>query len=208
MTNSAKTPNRILLVEGRDDYNVVCHIRKRAPLDVSFDIQDKRGVENVIDSIYSEINAPQRQAVGIVVDANDDILARWQSISDRLHTATVVPPDRPDAAGTIIPDSRGKPRVGVWLMPNNGSPGELEDFVLRMGPEDDPVWPLSRQYIDGIPENARKFSKGKRLKAQIHAWLATRENPGPMGSAVAKHDLRIDGALCQTFIGWLERLFG
>ena len=208
MTGSAKAPDKLLLVEGRDDESVILHIRRRSEVSVSFAILDKGGVNNVIAAIFSEINAPQRKSVGIVVDANDDIMLRWRSVSDRLRTAGVAPPDRPDVSGTIIPGGHGKPRVGVWLMPDNRSPGELEDFVLRMVPESDPVWPLSKRYIAGIPENTRKFSSGKILKAELHAWLATRENPGPMGSAVAKRDLRIDGDLCRTFIDWLEHLFG
>ena len=100
------------------------------------------------------------------------------------------------------------PRVGVWLMPDNESPGELEDFVAQMIPDGDPVWPLSQDYIDGIPVSDRKFTAGKTLRAKIHAWLAAREDPRQMGAAIGTYDLDIGGDLCTRFTAWLDMLFG
>lgn len=99
------------------------------------------------------------------------------------------------------------PRIGVWLMPDNRSPGELENFVAEMIPVGDPVWPLSQDYIDGIPREHRKFADGKTLRAKIHAWLAAREDPRQMGLAIRAHDLEIGGGLCTRFAAWLDGLF-
>ena len=55
----------------------------------------------------------------------------------------------------------GQPSIGVWLMPDNQSTGELEDFVAQMIPPGDPVWPRSEYYIEGIPEPDRKFTDGQ-----------------------------------------------
>ena len=92
-------------------------------------------------------------------------------------------------------------------MPNNRSPGELEDFVKTMLPDGDPVWPSSEAYIDGIEEEHRKFRK-KVLRAKVHAWLATRKQPGRMGAAIKEGDLEIDGAMAVSFADWLRRMFG
>ena len=92
-------------------------------------------------------------------------------------------------------------------MPDNSNPGELENFVERMIPAADSVWPLSQQFIAGIPSTDRKFAAGKTLRAQIHAWLATREDPRQMGLAIGARDLEIDGPLCQRFLAWLTCLF-
>ena len=51
-------------------------------------------------------------------------------------------------------------------MPNNTSPGELENFVSEMIPNDDPVWRLSKDYIDGIPEADRKVYREKDSASQ------------------------------------------
>ena len=92
-------------------------------------------------------------------------------------------------------------------MPDNGSTGELEDFVSRMLPGGDPVWPLSESYIDGIPEASRKFKK-KAHRAKVYAWVATRAQPGRMGAAIKAGDLEVDGELAVSFLDWLRRLFG
>ncbi len=200
-------PPKILLVEGQDDKHVVRHLwKRRHRSEPPFGIEDKEGVENLTGDISTEIKAPGRVAVGIVVDANDDLGGHWDAISHRLREAEIGGvPGVPSPDGTIID---ADPRVGVWLMPDNRKPGELEDFVQQMIPHDDPVWPRAREYVRGIPEAARPFRPGKTSRAELHAWLATREEPGFMGSAIGREDLNADGPLCAAFLAWLERLFG
>ena len=71
------------------------------------------------------------------------------------------------------------PRIGVWLMSYNDleQGGELEDFVVEMVPKGDPILPMAQKYIDSISIDDQPFSPGKRSKAVIHAWLATRSQP-------------------------------
>ena len=145
------------------------------------------------------------QAVGILVDANASLTARWEELMGRLEEVGVALPRSPDPDGTVVD---GEPRVGVWLMPDNRSGGELEDFVTHMIPDGDPVWPLSRCYIDGIPAATRKFPTDKAAKAQLYAWLAARRHPRLMGWAVRDGDLAVDGEICRRFVDWLTRLFG
>ena len=92
-------------------------------------------------------------------------------------------------------------------MPDNESLGELENFISEMIPDNDPVWPLSEDYIDRIPEADRKFTEKKILRAKIHAWLATREDPRQMGAAIRARDLHTDGTLSTAFANWLRQLF-
>ena len=201
---SGVPPSRVLLVEGQDDEHVAEHIWWRHRAEPTFCTLVKDGVDKLLDAIDTEIQAPGLQAMGILVDANCDVGARWDAVKGRLAPAKVVLPHSPDPSGTII-DSR--PRVGVWLMPDNCSPGELEGFVAKMIPASDAVWPLSQDYIEGIPCAARKFSKKKKSRAQVYAWLAAREDPRQMGTAIRARDLEVDGPLCQEFVAWLTRLF-
>lgn len=197
--------NRVLLVEGQNDKHVVWQLCNRCgvPLDLR-DILDRRGLDPLLRTVGAEIQAEGRQAVGILVDANDDLTNRWNAVRDRLRDVRITVPTHPDPAGTII---EGTPRVGIWLMPDNESSGELEDFVEQMIPAGDPVWPLSQRYIDGIPQANRKFAPPKTLRAQLYAWLAAREDPRQMGLAIQARDLAVDGALCQGFVEWLMALF-
>jgi hypothetical protein len=215
----------MLLVEGQDDKHVVLHLRKQYQATLSFffldpdkddsqvtvsdrqavSIRDAGNINKVLESIIPEIKAPGRQAVGILVDANDDVTGRWEAIRNRLQGADINPPQHLSPDGTII---QANPRIGIWLMPDNMSVGELEDFVVKMIPEGDQVWPLSQRYIEEIPEEERKFSDGKTLRAQLYAWLAAREDPRLMGLAIRAQDLKVDGTLSQKFVAWLNTLFG
>lgn len=205
----SQSASRVLLVEGDDDKHVVryIYIRDRSQSPSTFCIKAKGGIDQLLLSIGPEINVPSRQVVGILVDANNDLAARWDAVTKRLRDEKIKVPEHPDPTGTLI-DTKGKPRVGIWLMPDNESPGELENFVVQMIPREDPVWPLSRDYIDGIPQADRKFSAKKELRAQLYAWLAAREDPRRMGLAIGAGDLGIDGDLSQKFVDWLAQLFG
>ena len=207
---SGSSPSNVLLVEGPDDKHVAEHIWWRCQnAEPTFCALEKDGVDKLLDAIDTEIQAPGLQAMGILVDANDDVDARWEAVKGRLASAKVALPNSPDPAGTIIAERThaGIPRVGVWLMPDNRCKGELENFVAQMIPASDAVWPLSRDYIEGIPTTERKFIEKKKLRAQVHAWLAAREDPRRMGEAIRTRDLEIDGPLCQKFVAWLQKLF-
>ena len=202
---NSQSSDHVLLVEGQDDKHVVRHLCHRHESTPSFSISDKDNITQLLESIGPEINVSGRQAVGILVDANDDVTGRWNAIQNRLRRADIEPPLSPSPDGTII---QARPRIGIWLMPDNTSAGELEDFVTKMIPTEDPVWPLSLSYIEGIPEADRKFSEKKKLRAQLYAWLAAREDPRRMGLAIRARDLKVDGDLSKKFVAWLNELFG
>lgn len=196
---------RVLLVEGQNDMHVVRHIWLRHyTTGPTFGISIKDDVNSLLRSIRGEVLREDRTVVGILLDADDHPAYRWQSVRDKLRSAHVDSPNKLPPSGVIIDQV---PRVGVWMMPDNQLPGELEDFIEKMIPPTDPVWPLSHSYIDGIPIGNRKFAQGKILRAKVHAWLATREDPRPMGTAIRARDLDVHGPLGAAFLSWLNRLF-
>ena len=209
MTTNANAQSQVLLVEGRDEERVVMSLRERVGSIPDFDVIEKRGILNLLEAIEGETKAPGRTTVGILVDANDDLAGRWQAVGHRLRSVGVAPPAMVDPNGSIIDGNprEGRPRVGVWLMPDNAQPGELEDFIAAMIPDDDPVWPLSRAYIADIPARHRKFASRKTLTAEVHAWLAAREKPRPMGTAIMARDLDVESEICRRFVSWLRDLF-
>ncbi len=203
----------LLLVEGPNDKHVIRHLSERCDPTLNFAIQDYEGIEGVIEHISGHIDEPGRPAVGIMVDADNIPLQNWNRVCGQIRSAQhpVSPiPVQPDPAGTVIPEdpASGSPRVGIWVMPDNASIGELEGFVADMIAADDRVWPLARRYVNQIPFVERRFADTKTLRAQIHAWLATREDPRQMGLAIRTRDLEINSPLCQRFLAWLNRLFG
>ena len=198
------SPQRIL-VEGENDLHVVAHIFQKCVSQPTFYIDSKGSVDSLIASIEAEADVDGRKALGIIVDADNTLQSRWVDIKDQLAGVGIIAPSSPDQDGTII-ETGNKPRVGIWIMPDNASPGELEDFVCQMIPSADPVWPLSTNYIARIPRRHRKFPNHKVRKAEVYAWLATREHPRPMGMSVQAGDLDVNGSLCQKFVAWLLKL--
>ena len=196
---------KLLLVEGLNDKHVVRHICGQHPEVPDFYIQDRAGINGVLATIDPDLRSPGRQAVGIVVDMDDAPRSRWNEVAAQISRSGFRLTTAPDADGTIV--DHGQLRVGIWLMPDNQAAGELEDFVAQMIPADDPVWPLAQDYIAGIPPSARKFADGKTLRAQLHSWLAAREDPRQMGLAIRARDLAVDSELCRKFTAWLTRLF-
>ena len=93
-------------------------------------------------------------------------------------------------------------------MPDNGSAGELENFIERLIPAADPIWPRAQCYIDAIPVAERKFAPQKIFRAKIHAWLAARAEPRKMGAAIGAGDLNAKAPLAIHFTSWLQQLFG
>ena len=203
---SSQPESHVLLVEGPDDKHVIWQICNRSLETPDFYIQDRGGIEPLLDAIGAELNAPERRVLGILADADTNLTGRWVSLANRFAEEGVQIPIHPDTDGVIV-DTRGKPRVGIWLMPDNSMDGELENFVSAMIPDDDPVWPTSQRYINDIPAEQRKFASDKTRRAQVHAWLATLSNPRLMGQAIGARDLAITNPLSQRFLRWLSRLF-
>lgn len=226
MTVNPHGVSRVLLVEGQDDKHMVGQLcEKRSDLfhaersghdfsailksnSQTFVIKDKDSQSKLLEAIYNEVKVSGRQVLGIVLDADRDLQDCWAKLKEHFSRAEVQLPSEPSPIGTIVWEQDYRPRVGIWLMPDNKSQGELEDFALRMVSCDDPIWPLSRSYIENIPEGDRKFEVAKADKAKLHAWLAARREPGRMGAAVGSGDLETNGSLCDEFFAWLVKLFG
>ena len=66
--------------------------------------------------------------------------SRRNQVIHALSRADVTAPGEPDPGGTIIAN---RPRIGIWLMPDNVSAGQVEEFFAGMIPTNDSVWPRS-----------------------------------------------------------------
>ncbi len=124
---------RILLVEGPDDKHVVRQLCRRQSVP-NFSIKVAGTVETLLSTVGAEILAPGRESVGVLIDADDDPQHHWDELVELISDEGIHIPDRPNQLGTIVNTADG-PSIGIWVMPDNGSPGELEDFVQKMIPE-------------------------------------------------------------------------
>ena len=170
----------LLVVEGQNDQHLVLHLCRRADPELSnrFDFHDAQGRTAVINSVRNLVNRPDLTGVGFLLDGDETPQEHWRQVIERIADAypEMQLPSTPEPTGTIIPadPAFGSPRIGIWVMPDNETAGELEDFVIQMIPAGDPVWPRSQDYIAGITLADRKFAENKIAKSEVHAWLATR----------------------------------
>jgi hypothetical protein len=171
-------------------------------------IRDKGGYNNLVDTLDVEIKGSGLQHLGVLVDADDDLGRRWQSLLHRLSSVGYSRlPVAPSVDGTIIRED-GLPVLGLWIMPNNSVSGILEDFVRYLVPSGDTLWERAATCVDMIPDSERRFPEVRRSKARLHTWLAWQEEPGkPIGQAITARYLDADSQSARPFVGWLKRLF-
>jgi hypothetical protein len=200
--------SRILLVEGSDDLHVISSLLMYHGVPQLFDIQQKGGIERILELLPVQLKATGIERLGISVDADEGLQGRWNAIRRVLESAGYHDvPTVPFEDGTIV-DEIGHPRVGVWLMPNNRLPGMLEDFARYLIPTGDPLGVRAATVVAAIPPDERRFSDAHDTKAYIHTWLAWQEDPGtPMGLAITKRYLNAEAAEAVRFIAWLEAVF-
>lgn len=209
-----KPPKKLLpkqlLVEGDDDFHVICHLAQAHQLEESFSIVVANGVDAILAEIGIRLDEPKLSVLGILIDADDKSKERWTALLNVLLSREYREvPLSPDASGTILA-SPGKPTFGVWIMPNNDSEGALEDFISYLIPnkENNPLWQHVNQSVAAIPQNEIRFPSARKNKALIHTWLAWQEEPGkPLGQAITAKYMDAQATEAKTLIGWLDRLF-
>lgn len=209
-----RTPEAYLLVEGKEDQRVITHLCLRHGLP-TFAIREPgedggaSGIDELLAGITRRLREPHVRTLGIVVDADQDIAARWQALRARIAPFGYGSlPTAPDGAGWVSSEP-GLIRVGIWMMPDNRLPGILEDFVAQLIPTGDALLGKAETTLREIErEGLRRYAAPQYPKALIHTWLAWQEVPGqPMGLAITARALSHDTPLAGAFVAWLRRLF-
>ena len=214
MMGPSKKAKHRLIVEGRDDQHAVIHLLKRHGIewddpseDIPF-IEDANGVSNMLTPDSVSANLKNYRRVGWILDADIHPTDRWRSIRRLMESSGLSVTETPEPDGTIIEGLRSGSRVGVWLMPDNRSPGMLEDFLAKLVPATDTSWPLAEESTDQALELAAGIEVKDRSKGVIHAWLAWQKEPGlPLGTALTARILGHDSPESRSFVSWFKRLF-
>jgi hypothetical protein len=174
-----------------------------------YDYVDYEGIEPLLRALPQRVRESGRSKIAVVVDADANPAGRWTGVRNRLTPLGYQVPASLVPGGAVIPSPDGVlAQVGVWLMPDNGSPGILEDFLQRLIVPDDALLPLARQSVTAIPTGERRFPPPFRPKAEIYTWLAWQERPGTsFGPAIKAGFLDGNQPLARDFIAWLLRVF-
>ncbi|MGE3076453.1 MAG: DUF3226 domain-containing protein [Dehalococcoidia bacterium] len=201
---------RTLVFEGRDDSELVKHVCRangvEIPADVQFDLVG--GVEQILSGLPIRLKARPGDIVGVVLDADSQPKTRWNTVRGSLEKAgfTGVPATLP--ADGLVLGGASSPTFGLWMMPDNSSPGFLENFAATLIPNGDLLWDAAIEATAQAEKVDRKFKPVARPKAHLRTWLAWQATPGtPPGAAVRNGYLDGTAAGAQPIARWISALF-
>ncbi len=204
------------LVEGPDDQGVLLGLLRLHGYGAHLDpksgpivVRSVGGINEIPRQFRVLAKGSTISHIGIIVDADNNLSARWQSIRNMLQVAgyatapVAIPVD-----GAVITEP-GKQPIGIWIMPNNRDAGVLEHFVGELVPRDSDLWPRAKRVVATLNRSGRLVgAPNVVMKAQIHTWLAWQTEPGqPMGLAITKHYFDPNAQYCVDIGNWIQRLF-
>lgn len=203
-----------LLVEGSDDFHSVIHLMARHGYQWDDEqtvrpyISSEGSIEKLLRALPVALKGPYDR-IGIIADADLELSDRWSQIRGRAQSVGIDLPEAPDSEGTIIPGLRPSSRVGIWIMPDNSSPGILESFLSRLVPSgEDRVWAYAGEAVAEARRLNARCREVDHLKSSLHTWLAWQEEPGlPFGTALRAQVFRHDSEDAVRFVAWFRRLF-
>jgi hypothetical protein len=210
-------PN-ILLVEGKQDLRVIPQLIEAngiswgTPKQPVVYIRDCGGERSVIDPdvIATELQASGLVALGIMIDADEDPAARWQSLRNASKDRI---PDLPETLPEtgLIHDAPNGIRFGIWMMPDNRMRGMLETFLAYMIPDGgEALWEFAQATTQDVQQNyAVRFKAAHLDKANIYTWLAWQNPPGQqLHQSIMQRILDPKHSKSQKFVTWFKNLYG
>ena len=167
---------RLLLVEGRDEHNLVEAMMSRCSGNPAHRVQvvEAGGRDRFPDEILAILNRARTsgvtlRAMGIVRDADDDGAAAWKSVRNAVKKARLQPPDSHGAF------SDGPPDVGILIVPDADGQGALETLCVR-SVAGTRAGDCVEEYLACLEAGGLLESRN-RDKSFAHAWLAGGDDP-------------------------------
>lgn len=199
---------QVLLVEGVNDCHVIMALCKAHNVPETFGLYQCGSDDKVLKRLNALILQPDApKSIGIVLDADQGVNQRWESVRNKLRNYPYNFPANPDVNGTIIASATELPKLGIWLMPNNQIQGMLEDFCLTMIDRQVQMY-VTNTIVNAQQAGACTFKPVHFSKAVVHTYLAWQDEPGtPLGLSITKQALKPQTATALAFTTWLMQLF-
>lgn len=176
----------LLVHEGKADIHILRELRKYRSIE-GFQSLNLKGQSNrgryfkaLAFSPHFKTPVPDRagpvRALAVVLDAESDMAGTFAGIRGALLNAGL---PAPDESGGI---AEGPLRVGVFLVPDNQSPGMIETLCLQ-SVDADPAWACLDGYFQCVVDRGGALPTNMD-KARAQAFLSTRPKPDlPVGLA-------------------------
>ena len=198
-----------LWVEGSDDDHTIRHLLIRHGVDYDHkpwstwipSIEQAGNKDQLLQTVERSVRASTNRAVGFVLDADSSPWDQWKAMLSRLQRAGVNAPEDIPLEGFVGQSQTYHTRVGAWLMPDNQQAGTLENFLMTLVKEGDPLLPHAREStIQAKNQFEANYRDTDKKKAVLHAWLAWQSRPGvPYGTAIKAQFFRQDKSRGRTF---------
>lgn len=131
---------------------------------------------------------------------------RWLSMRDLLKKHGIMV-DTLSMGGLVTSTTWGA-RIGLWVMPNNRDPGDLETFLEGLVPMTSQDWLWAGEATKMAQTKGALYRKVHARKAHLHTWLAWGDPPGnPYGTAIEATQLNDASPAADAFIIWFKELF-
>lgn len=213
----ANIHEKVLLVEGKEDLRIIPELieanginwgTKRNPIVY---IRDYDGYENLIapDVISTELQASGLAHLGIIIDADENLATRWQSIRNVcLKSIPTLPEELPRDG--LIHDTEDGIKFGIWVMPDNQLRGMLETFLTYLIPDSgNSLWQFAQEVTQDAKEQGASFKETHQDKAKMYTWLAWQDPPGrQLHQAIQQRILDPNHPEAQAFVSWFKNLYG
>jgi len=211
-----KGPKR-LIVEGYDDLqSVIGLMRAHVPWPANPNDDppvfiERAGSPKEILNEFLPISLKSREisALGVMLDADESPAARYQRTRDLCKALFPLMPAEMPPAGLVVANDDSK-RFGLWIMPDNVSPGTLETFLRYLVPDHhESVW---EHAVKAVAE-AKAIGCGCRdvhfEKAHLYTWLAWQDPPAQIPGVALRHKV-LDpmSASAAGFVAWFRSLYG
>ena len=172
-------------------------------------IRKTNGVEGLLAGMETAIRFATRHSVGFVLDANASANDRWRAVASRLVSVGLTPPADPPTAGYIDFCEEFQTRTGVWMMPNNGRKGALEDFLIDPHPPDGPPCWNTPEVPQIKPGNwVQRFQSVQHGKQNFgHGWLGAKSRGLPTVPRSERAISHHDSPDSEAFLCWFRKLF-
>jgi len=195
----------VLLLEGTDDCYIIKKFCEDDNIAVNFGFCNCRGDSNLLKQLNAFLLANDKDIIGVILDADNNVDARYQEIKDKVKKFYTLPKDMPK--GGLVHTEKGRPKLGVWIMPNNQDNGALEEFYLTLATD------IDTDFIDNVITQAENkkltsFKSQHRKKVIMHTYFSWQDSPGsPLHASINKIALDNNQNIAKAFSAWLVQLF-
>lgn len=218
-----KTAKHILLVEGEADksfFEMVCknmglrpRIKVTPPKDIGGTHNSKEAVFNHLPNQLGSLvdEGTELTRLSVIVDADsEDNGGGYNHAIERV--AKIVAPYgftlKPNPiAGVLFEHDDGLADFGLWVMPNNGKEGMIEDWIKSCIHSDEhELFTHAQEVVGTLPQT--KFQPIHISKAEVATWLAWQKQPGHGLYRIVEDELiDTDSVPYNELSAWLNHIY-